>query len=85
MFRRMISHMCKFPYTYKITETKHSLERETNISYGVSVSLNGIRICVIEDITTNQSKPNELVELFNQLKLEPIHLRDVIDDFILSV
>ena len=39
-------------------------------------------VAQISDISTNQEKMEELVKLCNKMQLSPIHLRDIVDDFI---
>ena len=36
----------------------------------------------ISDVSTNQNEMESLVKLCNQMQLDPIHLRDVGEDFI---
>ena len=78
----MINHA--FPYQYKIIQTSHILENTKYISFGISlISIkNNTEIDRIEDITTSLSQLAELVKLCNNLRLDPIHFHDVIQDFI---
>ena len=39
---------------------------------------------VINDISTNKEKVEKLVFLCNELELSPIHIYDVIDDFLVD-
>lgn len=48
-------------------------------SYGISYE--GI---IIEDISTNKEKIEKLIILSNELDLSPIHIYDVIDDFLVD-
>ena len=78
----MINHA--FPYNYQIVRTTNTLESTTYTAFGVSlISLkDNTEIKRFEDITTSQSQLETLVLLCNQLQLDPIHFRDVIQDFI---
>ncbi len=73
-----------FEYEYKITEDTYLLEDSKHIGYGISVSekKTGRKILHIEDITVSKAKLSELVTLCNSLELSPIHIYDVIEDFL---
>ena len=70
---------------YEIIEDSFTLESETHIGYGISVkdTRNG-KCTLFHDISVNKKDIANLVSLCNELKLDPIHIRDVIDDFLVS-
>lgn len=51
-------------------------------SYGVIASRGGRIICVIEDISLDRDKVEELVKRFNEGQLSPAHLEEVIENFL---
>ena len=51
---------------------------ENNLSYGIKYSGNGQRI---DDLSFDKQRVQDLVDLCNQLQLDPVHLFDVVDDF----
>ncbi len=51
----------------------------SHIAYGITVGN-----ISIHDITSDKDKILLLVELCNRLKLSPLHLRDVVDDFLVG-
>ena len=66
---------------YSINQTTIIDENGKTIkTYGISC---GNR--TIKDISTNKKKVERLVELCNKNKLSPIHLDDVIDDFLVDL
>lgn len=73
---------------YGISEEKYTLNGLTRTSYGVvayaDADKDGTAVIVasVRDITLDRSKLSKLVELCNKLQLSPIHLPDVIEDFV---
>ena len=73
---------------YEMTEESYSSEGNTRVSYGIAAyadSKDGgtaTIIDVIHDITSDKQALLALITLCNQLNLSPMHLREVIDDFL---
>lgn len=76
--------------TYGVTEEHFSIGARERTSYGIAAysgaELDGTTTVLlhISDITCDASKITELVELCNRLELSPIHIYDVVDDFLAS-
>ena len=74
--------------TYGVSEEKYSMGDTTRISYGIVAyadsTTDGIASIVasIRDISNNKSIIEQLADLFNRMELSPIHLNDVIADFL---
>ena len=71
-------------FLYSILEDKYNLEGETHIGFGIlitSTTDNKI-ITKIEDVTTSKYELYTLVQLCNDLSLDPIHIYDVVEDFL---
>ena len=74
--------------TYKITEGTHGSEDGVSKSYGIAVFANidmnetTSVLASIQDITTDRDALDELVNLCNSMELSPLHIRDVIEDFL---
>ena len=64
-------------------------EYESTVTFGIAVAVDcDERVTILDsymDLSSNQSKVTELIELCNALKLDPIHLSDVVDDFLSSL
>ena len=58
-------------------EVQYYLEGKPYIGYGIRCK----EIC-IPDITTNKSRLEKMIELCNRLDLSPIHMEDIVLDFI---
>ena len=74
--------------TYGISEEFYILKNDRRVSYGIVIYANADEdgtvtiIDSIRDITSDKEKLARLVDECNRLELSPIHLRDVIEDFI---
>lgn len=65
---------------YRIVEKQYNNEDfGMYLSYGVFCDMGGV---TIEDISVNKGNVYELIDKINQLNLSPIHLKDVVEDFI---
>lgn len=66
---------------YTINESKvTNEENEIILSYGISFWEKQIK-----DISVNKTKIETLINLCNQNNLSPIHIYDVIDDFLVDL
>lgn len=74
--------------TYGVSEERYSLAAETRISYGIvayaDAETDGIAAIVasVRDISPDKQRIELLAEQLNRLELSPIHLCDVIADFL---
>ncbi|MBE6557711.1 MAG: hypothetical protein E7661_01690 [Ruminococcaceae bacterium] len=74
--------------TYGLIEEHYSLDNHERIAYGIAVYADAEEdhtatvVAAIHDITSDKPRLAELVRLCNHLKLSPIHLEDVVDDFL---
>ena len=74
--------------TYGVSEEKYLLGDTTRISYGIVAyagsETDGIASIVasVRDISNNKTRIEQLADLFNRMELSPIHLDDVIADFL---
>lgn len=73
---------------YGVSEEIYSLNNTTRISYGIVTYADsepdGIYtiIASVRDVSPDRHKIEQLVDLCNRLELLPIHLNDVIEDFL---
>ncbi len=71
---------------YVITEDAYLCDGHKFVSYGISVLSNEFNhIQSIHRISENYASISNLVELCNSLQLDPIHLYDVVDDFVSDI
>lgn len=72
-------------FIYKVVEENlRNSELGSYIAYGISVYLRATNVILISisDIFLERNKAEKLVELCNKNGLEPIHLREVVEDAI---
>ena len=75
------------PYLYQIYRGEYTLDGQSYTGFGISVvstASNQILI-LIEDIALSQKELCKLVRLCNELALDPIHIYDVVEDFLNAV
>lgn len=74
--------------TYGIIDEIYSQPGNSRISHGIAAYANIVEdgttniVAAVHDITDNLDTLAELVKKCNQLNLSPMHLNDVIDDFL---
>ena len=74
--------------TYGIINEKYRLGNECRQAFGIAVYADAEEtgtatiINSVHDITANESALQELVSQCNELELSPIHLLDVVEDFL---
>ena len=80
--------MYKFRYEYLLTEREYIIDGVSHLGYGIRLvdksNLTGDGV-TYNDISTNKEQVERLVLLCNEFKLCPIHLKDVIEDFLFEV
>lgn len=71
-------------YEYKLTKGEYIVEGISHVGYGITLK-SDVSQCAVSfsDITVDREEAARLVELCNKLQLSPIHLKDVIDDFLI--
>jgi len=67
---------------YEINETDLVVSEESVISYGISCIEGEKLVSKVQDLSPNKAEIEKLVNLCNELKLEPCHLNDIAEDFI---
>ena len=63
---------------YQITEEKRAFENQEKTVYGIYYDDE----YNVSNVSANKSTVEGLVEKYNKYKLDPIHLHDVIEDFL---
>lgn len=77
--------MDDFKLSYSLTESQIELEGEKYIVYGVEIekrSLSKVEKNKLEDITTDRKKAEEILEIIKTNEVTPVHLCDVIENFL---
>lgn len=70
---------------YRLLEKTQTIEGKELRTYGVSAfDSSGKLICEVSDITAVKEKAEYLAKLCEKMKLSPIHLFDVAEDYIIS-
>lgn len=69
---------------YSIVQNIHIIENESHIGYGIEYSGED-GLILLEDIACHNEELAELIRLCNTLSLSPIHLSDVVEDFLLTL
>ena len=75
---------------YEKTRDTVLLEGKRYTTYGIAARLphdseqDGITIAAIPDISTDMAEVDALVARCNRLALSPVHLNDVVEDFLLG-
>ena len=70
--------------TYTLCRETYETKKSERIAYGIAAYAEGDPACVarLHDITSDKNALTELVLLCNRLQLSPIHLYDVVEDFL---
>ena len=66
-------------WNYQVIQSSILIEEEQYTTYGIACE-----DTVVHDISPNKKSITDLVHKLNLLQLLPIHLNDVIDDFIID-
>ena len=71
-------------FLYSAIKDKYNLEGETHIGFGILITstTDNKVITKIEDVTTSKYELDSIVQLCNDLSLDPIHIYDVLEDFL---
>lgn len=74
--------------TYGMIEENYISERESRRAYGIAVYADAKNdssaemVAAVHDVTSDRKQMDELIEKCNRLSLSPVHLQEVIDDFL---
>ena len=74
--------------TYAVTEERYALGNESRTSYGIVAYANAEQggtatiVASVRDITSDKKRLKKLVDDCNRLVLSPVHLHDVVEDFL---
>jgi len=74
--------------TYGLVEEHYAWNGHLRISYGIAIFADADAdgtvtvISAVHDITSDRSRLENLIQRCNDLDLSPIHLEDVIEDFL---
>ena len=71
-------------YKYIVICDKENLAKDKYSTYGIAAEKDGVILERVGDVCSDLDEIAILVEKCNRNKLSPSHLRDVIEDFILS-
>ena len=67
---------------YSLIKGTYLIEGESHIGYGIGYTENSD--LSFEDLTLNPIAVAKLVKLCNELDLSPIHLKNVVEDFLIQ-
>ncbi len=73
---------------YIVMKTEYEAGAQTRYGYGIALTDGEEEFLVldsVEDLADDREAVSHLVELCNRLELDPIHLRDVAEDFLAAV
>ncbi len=73
-----------FHHEYRLYEGQYRIEDQMYVGYGISIfdTDSGKELLCIEDITISKEKITSLIKQCNEKGLSPIHIYDVIEDFL---
>ena len=67
-------------YTYQcIKQERHNEDIGNYITYGIEITEENI---IMDDVSCNKEKTENIVELINEHQASPIHLDEIIDNLI---
>ena len=67
---------------YFLIVNTYVVEDQSHIGYGIGCCVNN---SAFEDMSTDPIAIENLINLCNKLKLSPLHLEDVVEDFLVDV
>ena len=70
--------------TYILCRETYKTKRAERIAYGIAAYAEDEQTCIarLHDVSSDKNTRAELVSLCNRLQLSPIHLHDVVEDFL---
>ena len=71
-------------FLYSVLEDEYIFEGQAHTGFGIIITSTIAKevVAKIEDITTSKYELCTLVQLCNDLSLDPIHIYDVVEDFL---
>ena len=69
---------------YSLIQGIYTIDSNDHIGYGIAYKAHD-KIIAFEDISLNLEKLSTLVNLCNSLMLSPLHLSDVVNDFLADI
>ena len=76
--------------TYAVSEERYTFGNETRTSYGIVAYSNADQdgsktiVASVRDVTSDKTSLTKLVNDCNRLELSTVHLKDVVEDFLLK-
>ena len=73
---------------YKIVGETHTCGEQSYVSYGIAAYFDAASndaknaVAYVQDVTPNRTEAEDLVQRCNAFGLSPVHLADVIEDFL---
>ena len=67
---------------YQVIESRVEIDGVIYTSYGIGCENAGNLLFQINDLSINKDRVSKLVYLCNDLQLDPIHIDDVVEDFL---
>ena len=67
---------------YRVIGSLVEIDGAIYTSYGIGCEFEGNLLLEIKDLSTNKTRVEKLVLLCNDLQLDPIHIDDVVEDFL---
>ena len=74
--------------TYGICEELYEIDGKSRISYGIIAYSDAMAddtktiLASVRDVSVDRTKISELIQTCNDLELSPLHLEDVVADFL---
>ena len=73
-------------YLYEaVRQELRSDELGEYVTYGIRASSNEQQIAFVSDVSTDKQAVQHLAELCTSDQLDPIHLNDIVEDFLMEV
>ena len=70
---------------YDVFEGRYNDSEGCRVGYGLKASREDGTDMLIEDITPDRERAEELAELFNTEELDPVHFEQAVEDYLLEL
>ena len=70
--------------TYVLTEDRHTVDGKCYIFYGIAAFDEERALVAVRDVSKEKERIEQLIEACNRLALSPLHLHDVVEDFLVE-
>ena len=84
-----LNTISKSTYIYEITESRERINGKVIVTYGISIDNRHRELaekdgehCRIDGISPDYEKVKQLKALIEEMELFPVHLHDVVEDFL---